>query len=238
MTQRHTDSVLFSLDGEDVGRTRAQFKAGVKFAEAGHKAMAYFNDDGEGRLTEGAAKHLAGFIKACIIDNSLLEGREQAWATLSDEYYKRKKGRYRGKPDTFWYLKGEIHDNIGIIWRGKWTRTVGIKRSATTERPSGRGSYNIAQVARILEFGGGDVPARPLFGPATQVWINKHFPDWGRFFGNVMSKTYPDFFKEVQNNLGADIVPSLKKQAQSELSRAIDMAFLEAKDKNNIKGTF
>lgn len=237
MTQQHTDNILFSLDGKDVMRNRQLFKSGVKFAEAGHKAMAYFGEDGQGRLTEGAARHLAGFIKACIKNPSLLQGRDKAWAPLSKKYAYRK-NKAGGSSSLFWYFEGNIHDNIDIIWRGKHSRTVGIKRNTKAKRPMGRGTYNVAQVAKILEFGGGTgIPARPLFGPASHIFLKKHFPEWGRMATKVFTKTYSEYFEEVQDNFKADIINNLINNTKRHLSQ-IDIYSIAVSDSEKIREVF
>jgi len=238
MTQQHTDNVLFSLDGKDVMRNRKKFEAGVKFAEAGHKAMAYYAGDGHGRLTEGASRHLAEFIKACILDKSLLEGRDAAWKPLSTKYSQRKRNRYGGSALDFWHLYGNIYDNIDIIWRGKYTRTIGIKRSEEATRPSGRGTYKIAQVAKILEFGGGEIPARPLFGAASSIFLQKHFPEWGNAAMEIFSKTYMQHFKDIQDNAEANLLSKLELNTQKELSRYMSFKGLDSAQISSVKAAF
>jgi hypothetical protein len=240
MVQRHTDNILFSLDGNDVMRNRRVFDAGVKFAEGGHKAMAYFCDEsGEGRLTEGAARHLAGFIKACIIDNSLLEGKQQAWASYSKQYAQRKKGKYKAGNKGYWELTGTLHDSIDIIWRGKHSRTVGIKRNVKVTRPSGRGSFSTAAVARLMEFGGGNnMPARSLFGPASLIFMHKYFPKWGRAAKRALSKTYAEYFKELRDKDINNINRLVQKNGKEEVLALLRETVAEVKDEEFIKKLF
>lgn len=66
---------------------------------------------------------------------------------------------------TLLYWSGQYHNQIKLLRRGKYI-FAGVHGSTNKTRPDGRKSnLTLLQVAKILEFGGGRVPARPLWIP-------------------------------------------------------------------------
>ena len=63
------------------------------------------------------------------------------------------------------YSSSQYYHAIGVYKRGR-NIFVGVNSSVKKTRPDGRNSgLTLLQVAKILEFGGGKVPARPLWIP-------------------------------------------------------------------------
>ena len=66
---------------------------------------------------------------------------------------------------TLLYWSSQYYHAIGVYTRGR-NIFVGVKSRVKKTRPDGRNSgLTLLQVAKILEFGGGKVPARPLWIP-------------------------------------------------------------------------
>lgn len=66
---------------------------------------------------------------------------------------------------TLLYWSSQYYHAIGVYKRGR-NIFVGVNSSVKKTRPDGRNSgLTLLQVAKILEFGGGKVPARPLWIP-------------------------------------------------------------------------
>ena len=66
---------------------------------------------------------------------------------------------------TLLYWSSQYYHAIGVYKRGR-NIFVGVNSGVKKTRPDGRNSgLTLLQVAKILEFGGGKVPARPLWIP-------------------------------------------------------------------------
>ena len=66
---------------------------------------------------------------------------------------------------TLLYWSSQYYHAIGLYTRGR-NIFVGVESGVKKTRPDGRNSgLTLLQVAKILEFGGGKVPARPLWIP-------------------------------------------------------------------------
>lgn len=66
---------------------------------------------------------------------------------------------------TLLYWSSQYYHAVGVYTRGR-NIFVGVKSSVKKIRPDGRTSgLTLLQVAKVLEFGGGKIPARPLWIP-------------------------------------------------------------------------
>lgn len=66
---------------------------------------------------------------------------------------------------TLLYWSSQYYHAVGVYTRGRYI-FVGVKSSVKKTRPDGRTSgLTLLQVAKVLEFGGGKIPARPLWIP-------------------------------------------------------------------------
>lgn len=66
---------------------------------------------------------------------------------------------------TLLYWSSQYYRAVGVYTRGR-NIFVGVKSSVKKTRPDGRTSgLTLLQVAKVLEFGGGKIPARPLWIP-------------------------------------------------------------------------
>lgn len=66
---------------------------------------------------------------------------------------------------TLLYWSSQYYHAVGVYTRGR-NIFVGVKSSVKKTRPDGRTSgLTLLQVAKVLEFGGGKIPARPLWIP-------------------------------------------------------------------------
>lgn len=67
---------------------------------------------------------------------------------------------------TLLYWSTQYYHAIGVYKRGKYV-FVGVRSNTKKTRPDGSNpsGLTLTQVAKILEFGGGKVPARPLWIP-------------------------------------------------------------------------
>ena len=66
---------------------------------------------------------------------------------------------------TLLYWSSQYYRAVGVYTRGRYV-FVGVKSGVKKTRPDGHNSgLTLLQVAKILEFGGGKIPARPLWIP-------------------------------------------------------------------------
>lgn len=170
-------SMLFSLNGKDFMESYAKLESAHKYYRGTMQTVAQWSDtDGGGRFTKLISLDYISYLKQAIKSGKYSFGEY-------NEYYGRNKFKTGNKP---WYLYGNVHDNLSVIWRGRHTQTVGIKKGIRVPRigMSGKqyGTISIAKYAMINEFGNGNHPARPIFQYAMRDFIKEHFPPMVKAF--------------------------------------------------------
>ena len=104
-------------------------------------------------------KRLAEMAKSCLKHGVPPKGSGVSWPPHAASTTRRL-GEH-----TLLYWSSQYYHQIGVYVRGK-NIFVGVKPSVRKTRPdSVPGKLTLTQVAKILEFGGGNVPARPLWIP-------------------------------------------------------------------------
>ena len=195
---------LFSLDGKDVGADYVKLVNASRFFEGAVNSAAYWCDTtGGGRFTPLVASYAVSFIKDCIDDPSKI-GAGASWEELSPVFVDFKK-KY-GYSKKHWKMTGKLQESIGVIYRGRHTRTIGIKRSISTKRigfgGKKQGSIKVATYASFGEYGTGKQPARPLFGPAIREFTRRHFPKMVNAVDIAISKGIAEYSKYLNKGSG------------------------------------
>ena len=167
--------MLFSLNGIDFAENYGKLENALRFYKGTMQTMAYWSDtDGGGRFTVLISRYFVYQLKKWLLQTGSGGNLALNHPSYHSKYakFKDKYGKFEDKP---WMLFGNVYDNIDVIWRGKHTRTVGIKRTTMAVRKYGK-PISIAKYAAINEFGGKFHPPRPLFQPAMLKFITQHFP--------------------------------------------------------------
>lgn len=167
--------MLFSLNGIDFASNYGKLENALRFYKGTMQTMAHWSDtDGGGRFTILISRYFIYQLKKWMMETG--EGGTLALNHppyhSKYEKFKDKYGKFGDKP---WMLLGGVYDNVDVIYRGKHTQTVGIKRSIMAKRKYGT-PISIAKYAAINEFGGRFHPPRPLFQPAMLKFVSQHFP--------------------------------------------------------------
>lgn len=176
-------NMLISLDGKDIAVSYGELEKALRFYKGTMQTMAHWSDtSGGGRFTILISRTFIAQLKKWMLQGGLSLNHP----AYNSKYkkFKDKYGKYGQKP---WMLFGNVYENIDVIWRGKHTRTVGIKRSIKVNRKYG-GPISIAKYAAINEFGGKFHPPRPLFQPAMLKFISQHFPPMVSAFKKAIKK--------------------------------------------------
>ncbi len=177
--------MLFSLNGQDFMESYGKLENAHKFYRGSIQTMAYWSDtDGGGKFTNLVSLQFIGHLKRAIYNQWYKSG------VAYNEMYGRK---HPGKKE--WLFKGNVINNITVIYRGKHNQTVGIRTTgpgAKVDRigmdGNVYGKIRIAKYAAINEFGFDNHPARPLFQPAMKDFISQHFPPMIKAFEKAMAK--------------------------------------------------
>jgi len=171
-------NMLFSLNGIDFAASYGKLQNAMRFYNAGAKTMAHWGGtEGGGRFTVKVSKYFIFQLRQWMIGTG---GTKLALPSTSyhSKYLKFK--RRFGFAQTPWMLFGNVFKHVGVIWRGKHGRTIGIRRNVKVPRIgiTGKpyGQISVAKYAAINEFGGKFHPARPLFMPAMLKFVGHHFP--------------------------------------------------------------
>jgi len=165
-------NMLFSLNGKDFLSSYGKLEESYKYFRGTVQTMAHWSaTSGGGRFTKLISLDFISQLKKWMIQEKFKSSEPY------NEYY----GRMKKDLDSrFWMLRGNVYKNISIIYRGKHTQTVGIRRDIMVPRigidGKAYGTISIAVYAMINEFGGKNVKARPLFQPAMLEFIQHHFP--------------------------------------------------------------
>lgn len=194
--------MLFSLDMEDfaagVGRLMGCGIAALSFANG----LAYMsNENGSGFFDKYAAAYGVVHIRNCI-NNPDKYGmptgtwkRSDDWLDLID-----KAGVLNTSITKPYKYTGTLYNSIGVIYRGKHSRTIGIRRSIKVKRSvfpqSTAGTIPVATIAKILEWGlsprkgkmSGIAP-RLLFTYGIRSFAQKEFPSLVDTIDKAMKKS-------------------------------------------------
>lgn len=186
--------MFFSLNQKDFGHNYKELDKAFKFLKGAANSMAYFSTkDGGGRFTNLVSQYAIEFIKECIDDPNKMNPAPN-WPALNPEWADKSSAYGYGQ---HWKFKGEIQKNIDIIYRGRHTQTIGIRRDIKVPRIgwSGkpRGLISVAAYAAMREWGGNNVPAAPLFRPAIRTFVKNNWPDMVKAVDKAMESSIKDY---------------------------------------------
>jgi hypothetical protein len=160
--------MFFSLDANDFGKMYGDLQEGYRFMEGAVNSMAYFANEGGGRFTPLVSKYYVGFLREAI-DRPYILNPMPHWPKKKSKRYLAKTGPQR------WKVTGMIQQSIDVIWRGRHTQTVGIRRDIMRDRDYGD-PISVAATAKFLEWGTIKMQEAPLFQPALQTFVNQNWP--------------------------------------------------------------
>jgi len=187
--------MLFSLNGVDFAANYGKLEKAHKFYLGGVQTLAYWSETkGGGRFTKLISTYFVSQLKRWMKEGA-------AFLKYTESYnpqYQKYKEKYNVLP---WLLHKNVYKNIGIIYRGKHTQTVGIRRNIMVPRIgiNGKqyGNISVAKYAMINEFGGKLHPARPLFMPAMLRFVSEKFPP----MANMVKKAIYDAAKNESKDM-------------------------------------
>lgn len=173
MRQMAPRNMLFSLDGKDMGASYTKLVNASVFYGDCEKMIGYFGPYG-GRFTDKTSEAYIVLIKKAIKDPSKLGTSKPFKDSYADWRAK------QGLGMAPWYLYGNVYENVGIIYRGKHTKTVGIQRGVKVPQIGFSGEskrmVSVAWYASLVEFGSKYMDPNPLFGPAAVKFTGKYWP--------------------------------------------------------------
>ncbi len=217
-------NMLFSLDGKDFAASYGQLKNVHRFIEGTAKSFAYWsNSQGGGRFTVKVSKFFVSKLKFWIMNPEQLPGTN--WDSVG---YTSRYGKW--KQDTFgtlrhWYMSGHVYKNIDVIYRGKHSQTVGIRKDVVVPRInfSGKtyGFVRVAWYASLLEFGSKIMEPKPLFMPGMRYFVSVYFP-------KMVSVVEKAIYKAVNSYAGQVLV---KKHVKADPNDFISSASLQSMNK-------
>lgn len=172
-------NMLFSLDGKDFATSYGNLKNAQNFVEGTAKSMAYWsNSQGGGRFTNRVSKFFVSKLKFWIMNPEKLPGTNWGSVGYSTRYGKWKQDKFGSV--RHWHLVGHVKENIDVIYRGRHSQTVGIRRDIMVPRInlSGKvyGFVRVAWYASLLEFGSKQMEPKPLFMPGMRYFVSTYFP--------------------------------------------------------------
>lgn len=181
-------NMLFSLDGTDFAAAYGALGQTHHWIGGAWNSMAYWSDtEGGGRFTVKISEFFVAKLREWMLQGVFKSGEPYSYRY---ELFKKKFGSKE------WMLYGNVYKYLSVIWRGKHSRTVGIKRGIKVPRIGidGKtyGTISVAKYAAIHEFGGGDFKQRRLFAPAMKRFVAKHFPPMVQMVERVIAKTVND----------------------------------------------
>lgn len=122
------------------------------------------NSDKE-RVLAGFVRYLAVTIRKILKTSIKTQYYGGRWEPLSDSYLKFKQAH--GLSENIWEATGKLVDSISYYRRGD-RYIIGIKDTA--RYPNG---LSVLYVAKCMEFGTKNMPARPLFAPVLR-YVRRH----------------------------------------------------------------
>lgn len=121
------------------------------------------------------AKILLDIVKRSLATGNPPPGSGVSWPPLSEKTKKAYKS-WGFENTHLWYVIGNMYRRVGIFaTRGNKTIYVGFPQGVRATHPNKNAQRNLntrptlQALAKLLEKGGGRVPARPLFAPAFKV---------------------------------------------------------------------
>ena len=180
--------MLFSLDGTDFAASYGALAQTHHWLGGAWNSMAYWSDtEGGGRFTKKVSEFFIAKLREWMLAGTFASGKPHSYRY---ELFKKKFGNKE------WMLYGNVYKYLSVIWRGKHSRTVGIRRDIMVPRIGidGKqyGTISVAKYAAIHEFGGGNFKQRRLFAPAMARFVSKHFPPMAKMVERVIAQTVND----------------------------------------------
>ena len=209
-------SMLFSLDGKDFMESYSKLESAYTYWQGTAKTLARWSDtEGGGKFTNLISLDFISYLKQAIAS-----GKYKANVPYNEQY-----GRMKfAKDPREWFLFGNVINSISIIYRGRHTQTVGIRRSMLVPRIGidGKryGSISIARYAMINEFGLDEHPARPIFQPAMRDFIAENFPPMVKAFKKAMINAADKEAKRIMAFAGT------KSSAKGDIGNVLSQASL------------
>lgn len=134
------------------------------------------SDQDKEKVLVGFVRYLAITIKKLLKSSIKTQYYSGRWEPLSDSYLKFKSDH--GLSENIWEATGKLVDSISYYRHGD-RYIVGISDSA--KYPNG---LSVRYVAKCMEFGTRNMPARPLFAPVMKYVRNNIRTYWELYLMN------------------------------------------------------